>query len=117
MLDFCKNFKGGFCEILKVNTPRSFCHRRCSNMRHPDTATMALTLVGSVVSYASKGFPNRTKEEIEKIKAVCSVCEFYRTKKCVLCGCNLAAKIKMATTKCPAGKWEATWQKQRKIQS
>lgn len=36
---------------------------------------------------------------------ICSMCQFFRNKKCFLCGCYLVHKTRLKSEKCPAGKW------------
>jgi hypothetical protein len=35
----------------------------------------------------------------------CGRCEHFKDSKCGRCGCYMSIKAKMATSKCPIGKW------------
>ena len=67
----------------------------------------------SVVNYSKSKFKSSTQEEILKRKSICKDCEHWissawnGTGKCNLCGCSTWAKIRMATERCPIGKWES----------
>jgi hypothetical protein len=70
------------------------------------------SLSSSVVNYSKSGFKSSTQEEILKRKSICERCEDWNssawngTGKCKLCGCSTWAKIRIATERCPIGKWE-----------
>ena len=58
--------------------------------------------------------PTRSDVEVQQIFATCESCEFFdrKRKTCKVCGCKirrdgnaLTNKIKMATERCPKGKW------------
>lgn len=57
--------------------------------------------------WALNGFRERTDEERFALTLICSQCDKYNAEKntCRVCGCGLPQKIKMATEKCPLGKW------------
>ena len=46
------------------------------------------------------------QDVIDKRRAICNDCEFKMGKNCRKCGCFIAAKTKVATARCPIGKWE-----------
>ena len=71
----------------------------------------------SIGRWKKAGKPIRSDAEIETILATCKACDEYDTRLglpyCKVCGCNLKtpkigslSKIRMATEKCPKGKWE-----------
>ena len=72
----------------------------------------------SVFNYSKSGFKSSTQEEILKRKSICEMCDNWissawnGTGKCNLCGCSTWAKIRMATERCPLGKWEAVYKNQ-----
>lgn len=55
--------------------------------------------------WAGAGFP--TTELSKQRLAICEACPHYNAGRCAVCGCYMAAKTMMATSKCPVGKWEA----------
>jgi hypothetical protein len=44
-------------------------------------------------------------EERDRRMAICQVCEFFTGTTCLKCGCVARWKAKLATEKCPVGKW------------
>lgn len=75
------------------------------------TAQMAANLAGAAVNWARHGFPLVSPEALAARLEVCRVCEWwdaqgYRgTGRCLKCGCSTQTKLRMATSKCPDGKW------------
>jgi len=58
-----------------------------------------------VGKWAVAGFP---MTELSKDRlAICQKCPHYSGGRCAVCGCYMAAKTMMATSKCPIGKWDA----------
>tara|TARA_Y100000310_G_C20532200_1_gene739061 strand:- start:528 stop:899 length:372 start_codon:yes stop_codon:yes gene_type:complete len=58
--------------------------------------------------------PDRVKrniihdEEVLKMRwDICTSCEFLKDNKCEKCGCFMKVKHKLATAKCPEGKWDS----------
>ena len=46
-------------------------------------------------------------EEVLKMRwDLCLGCEFLQDDKCLKCGCFMKVKHKLATAKCPVGKWD-----------
>ena len=43
---------------------------------------------------------------IDKRRAICDDCEFKMGLNCKKCGCFIHAKTRVATARCPIGKWE-----------
>ena len=43
---------------------------------------------------------------IDKRRAICDGCEFKFGLNCKKCGCFIHAKTRVATARCPIGKWE-----------
>ena len=46
------------------------------------------------------------QEIIDKRRALCNDCEHRFGLNCKKCGCFIASKTKVATARCPVGKWE-----------
>jgi hypothetical protein len=74
-------------------------------------ARMAASLGGSVAMWAACGFKLAEADTWAARLKTCRACEFWdgqgfgRTGRCRKCGCSTAAKLAMATSKCPVGKW------------
>jgi hypothetical protein len=67
----------------------------------------------AVSNWIGHGMPVRPDEEVARIYAICRECEHFIDQHCALCGCRVDAtasawrnKIRMATEKCPIGKWQ-----------
>jgi hypothetical protein len=74
---------------LKVKHNRSAPHR----------------LGNALAAWVSKGMPITPPEELTKRQEMCATCEHFTGSRCKLCGCFTQAKLRMATEKCPIGKW------------
>jgi hypothetical protein len=77
----------------------------------PTVQAMAESIVDSVKEWAQKGFKITNPQTLQKRLETCYACEhwnpkgFNRTGRCMKCGCSTWAKLRMATEKCPIGKW------------
>lgn len=77
----------------------------------PSFAQMAKSAVKSTASWVTQGVPIASEGLIKERQAICSSCEFWNAKafsgtgRCMKCGCSTWAKLRMATEKCPIGKW------------
>jgi hypothetical protein len=78
----------------------------------PGLLKKARTLTSAVFDWAKAGFPMATQEQIDARLALCKACEFWEPNgylhlgKCKKCGCS-GAKLNLATSTCPEGKWNA----------
>ena len=79
----------------------------CWIQGYPGYAVMARSFVKASVKQRLAGNPIRSEKEIEKIKAICEVCDFYvkDRRRCLKCGCKMEKKIPWETTSCLIGKW------------
>jgi hypothetical protein len=74
-------------------------------------AHMAKSLAGAAARWAASGFPLASPKALAARLDVCYACEwwdaqgFRGTGRCRKCGCSTQAKLRMATSKCPLGKW------------
>jgi hypothetical protein len=74
-------------------------------------AQMATGLAGAAARWAAGGFAIAPPEALAARLEVCRGCElwdaqgFRSTGRCRKCGCSTQAKLRMATSKCPVGKW------------
>jgi len=70
---------------------------------------MVGNLVKETAKYTRSGFKTRTKEEQEKVIAICMQCEFYNqnrfTPRCKKCGCYMDIKKRWITSHCKISKW------------
>lgn len=71
----------------------------------PSLITQAKTLASASAKWAAAGFPVRSAEEKKAALAICDDCPHKRGSRCKICGCNLPAKVAMATEACPLKKW------------
>ena len=81
------------------------------NNEPPPLTAMARTITRSASNWIQNGIPIASKELLEERQAICKACEFWNSKalkgtgRCMKCGCSTWAKLRMATEKCPIGKW------------
>ena len=77
----------------------------------PELRTMAKTALQATSRWALNGFAKTEKETLKTRLKACHGCEFWNpqgfkgTGRCMKCGCSTWAKLRMATEKCPIGKW------------
>jgi len=71
------------------------------------------TLSASMARFARSGFAATPPEVLATREATCRACPEWdaaalnATGRCRKCGCSTWAKLRMATERCPIGKWEA----------
>lgn len=77
----------------------------------PNTLAMTKSLANSTTKWIVSGFKRTDEETLKNRTEVCQSCEFWNaqafnnTGRCMKCGCSTWAKLRMATEKCPIGKW------------
>lgn len=82
-----------------------------SPIKTPTISSMVKTATKSTVVWASNGFKIADEKVFEDRLSHCKSCEFWDsealngTGRCRKCGCSTWAKLRMATEKCPIGKW------------
>lgn len=70
-------------------------------------------LSSSVYKFVKSGFVVASDDVLRSRMDCCNNCEFWNkasfngTGKCNKCGCSTWAKLRMATERCPLGKWES----------
>ena len=98
---------------------REFCNdqekpqlpRVKSQRKPPNVISMAKTFAKSSADWAANGFKHTEEGELAQRIETCRSCEnwdakaFNETGRCLVCGCSTWAKLRMATEKCPIGKW------------
>jgi predicted Zn-ribbon and HTH transcriptional regulator len=73
----------------------------------------AQSLTRAVTRFARSGFLTTPPEALATREAICKACPEWdaqalnATGRCRKCGCSTWAKLRMATERCPSGKWEA----------
>ena len=94
-------------ELLKKFKPEELDHR----VNLPSPAEMATSLVRSAGRFARSGFASTGAETLATREATCKACPEWDaqaingTGRCKKCGCSTWAKLRMASEKCPLGKW------------
>lgn len=79
--------------------------------KEPSLAAKATTLTSSLAHWAAKGFKVVEPEQFQARLDICKGCEYWDSKamfgtgKCRKCGCSTQAKLRLATSTCPVGKW------------
>lgn len=73
----------------------------------PPLRVRAGTLARAVGRWMANGLPLASEEEFNRRRAICFACDLYDAEKdrCAKCGCGLKAKPRLATERCPVGKW------------
>lgn len=75
---------------------------------------MVVRYAAALKKWVAAGRPTRVDEEVAAIEAICKQCEKYEPieGRCSVCGCKILtpgitimSKAKLATEKCPKGKW------------
>lgn len=78
------------------------------------TFAMVCRYAKALKRWVAAGRPTRVDEEVAAIEAICKQCEKYEPieGRCSVCGCKILtpgitimSKAKLATEKCPKGKW------------
>lgn len=79
----------------------------------PSILDMSAGLVATLAGWAAKGFPIRSREEIDAIAMQCLACNHWDRKalggngNCSICRCS-ELKWWLATSRCPIDKWRST---------
>lgn len=77
----------------------------------PSIGKMVASAGKSLTKWVGSGLSKSTQEVIDARLSICKGCEFWDAKalngsgRCLKCGCSTWAKIRMATERCPIGKW------------
>ena len=83
----------------------------------PNLSTQAKSLLKAGTNWAKKGFVVVSEKQLKLRMSQCRACEFWdpngfmKSGRCKKCGCSTQAKLRLATERCPIGKWEATAKK------
>lgn len=82
-----------------------------NDIEYPNAPEMAKKLSLAVAGWASSGFKMSTTDQVSERLNICKTCDFWDSSalagsgRCKHCGCSTQAKIRLATEKCPVGKW------------
>jgi hypothetical protein len=77
----------------------------------PTNLQMMGSAIKAAADWTKSGFPIPDPETLNARLEICKGCEFWdesgfaKTGRCKKCGCSTQAKLRMATEKCPIGKW------------
>jgi hypothetical protein len=92
------------------NTPE---HAAQVKANPPSLPQQVASLGKSLVNWNTSGFTTTPPEALATREATCRAClewdaaALNATGRCRKCGCSTWAKLRMATERCPIGKWEA----------
>lgn len=79
----------------------------------PDLLAKVSKMFKATGRFAVSGFATTPPEILAEREATCRACTEWdaealnKTGRCKKCGCSTWAKLRMATERCPIGKWEA----------
>lgn len=99
-----------FCQLLDPANPKHDPRYAdvvvgLSEGRMPSAAQQAANLAGSLWDWAISGFSMAGEDEVARRLAICATCPQWDDGRCKLCGCYLAAKVRLKTEHCPISKW------------
>lgn len=117
-LDSRESYKNWGIEIhnavnKEIGKPIFAANKEQINTNPPPIINQLSSFAKSSINFISSGLAVTPDLEIEKRLSICSKCEFWdkeainKTGRCLKCGCSTWAKLRMATERCPIGKWEA----------
>ena len=98
-----------YCMSRGENTPE---HAAKIKATPPSLPQQVASLGKSLVNWKSSGFAATPPEILATREATCRACPEWdatalnNTGRCAKCGCSTWAKLRMATERCPIGKWE-----------
>ena len=100
--------------IYKIVKPGGYVFTSVPTLNIPHMTPVhfnGFTPMGLAMLFLSAGFEIVDETKMSERKSICKECEHWissawnGTGKCKLCGCSTWAKIRIATEKCPIGKW------------
>lgn len=72
---------------------------------YPSLAQQARNFARSLWGWATDWFRLASRAEVARRMEICSDCPNFDAGRCRLCGCQLAAKVRMRSGHCPVEKW------------
>lgn len=92
-----------------------FCGDNCPGYPHNQFPPIPQQIANAAAATARVGWAVLKNEQVKvsqdvlaQRRAICSTCNHWVNGRCELCGCYTKLKLRLATEKCPAGKWGAT---------
>jgi hypothetical protein len=79
----------------------------------PTITDMAKSFFSGAAQFVAAGMPRTPLEQLQVRLDTCRACEYWNpdgfggTGSCRRCGCSTEAKLRMATSECPLGYWQA----------
>jgi hypothetical protein len=117
----CEFFQDGKCGLGYHNgKPHEGNCRACiaareNNREHanriPNFAAQVKSATSAAMRFAKSGFPKTDPDTLSVRIETCRSCDLWDaavmrgTGRCRKCGCSTWAKLRMASEKCPLGKW------------
>jgi hypothetical protein len=68
---------------------------------------MGLNAARSVTRFLTSGLKVIDPDTLQARLQACATCEHHTGLRCKICGCFTNVKTRMASERCPAGKWPA----------
>jgi hypothetical protein len=99
-----------YCISRSENTPE---HAAQVKANPPTLPQQAASLGKSLLNWTSSGFTATPPDILATREATCRACPEWDaaamggTGRCRICKCSTWAKLRMATERCPIGKWES----------
>ena len=98
-----------YMDLIEKYEPQNLAVTEAELLKMPPVATQiknAADALAKVTSSVTRGNPIvAPEEEIERRRAICESCEFLKGHRCAKCGCVFNHKIRLATQRCPMGRW------------
>ena len=76
-----------------------------SHEEMPSVGQQAWNLAGSLAAFISDGCALVDAEEYARRLRICETCDRRKNRRCLECGCHVAAKAKARSQQCPIKKW------------
>lgn len=79
----------------------------------PSITDMARSFFSSAAKFVAAGLPRTPLEQLQVRLDACKACQYWNpegfggTGSCRQCGCSTEVKLRMATSACPMGYWQA----------
>ena len=103
-------------EIYRINAAGEYqfvSKFSISSAPPPSLPQQAASLGKAIVNWTASGFSPTPPDILATREATCRACAEWdaaalnATGRCAKCGCSTWAKLRMASERCPLGKWEA----------